>query len=72
MRTIIDLPDDQVQQLAAHCRIHDISRAEAIRQAVAILLAQQATEPDQAFGLWKERHIDALQYQQAIRDEWQA
>ena len=24
-----------------------------------------------AFGSWRERHIDALQYEQALRSEWE-
>jgi metal-responsive CopG/Arc/MetJ family transcriptional regulator len=41
MRTIVDLPDDQVRGLAALCESHGISRAEAVRRAVARLLAEE-------------------------------
>ena len=34
MRTIVDLPDEQVKKLALVCRKEKISRAEAVRRAV--------------------------------------
>ncbi len=39
MRTIVDLPDEQVEALAELCEREKISRAEAIRRAVAAMLA---------------------------------
>ena len=39
MRTIVDLTDEQVKSLAALCAAQGISRAEAVRRAVARLLA---------------------------------
>ncbi|MEO5894164.1 MAG: ribbon-helix-helix protein, CopG family [Vicinamibacterales bacterium] len=47
LRTIIDLPEDQLQALDGICRRDDISRAEAIRQAVALLVRQRG-RPDPA------------------------
>ena len=41
MRTIIDLPEEQVRGLAALCEAQGISRAEAVRRAVARLLAEE-------------------------------
>ncbi len=48
----------------------DLSRAEAIRRAIALLLSNEAAHPDQAFGLWKGRETEGVQYQQALRGEW--
>jgi metal-responsive CopG/Arc/MetJ family transcriptional regulator len=72
MRTIIDLPPEQLQQLAELCRRHDLSRAEAVRRAVAMLLAQESQRPDEVFGLWKGRGIEGVTYQQTHRGEWEA
>jgi Ribbon-helix-helix protein, copG family len=71
MRTIIDLPDDQVAALDALCRRDDISRAEAVRRAVARhVQAERAADPDRAFGLWRKRPVDSLKYQRRLRGEW--
>jgi hypothetical protein len=73
MRTIIELPGDQIDALDALCRRDGISRAEAIRRAVARHLeAERAAEPDRAFGLWRARPIDGLRYERQLRNEWRA
>jgi Spy/CpxP family protein refolding chaperone len=69
MRTIIDIPPEQSQQLAELCRQQRLSRAEAVRRAIALLLASQPQSAGDAFGLWKGR-ADGVSYQQSIRDEW--
>lgn len=69
MRTIIDIPSEQLQQLAELCRREELSRAEAVRRAIALLL-DEGRRPDQAFGLWKDRGAEGVQYQQTLRQEW--
>ena len=73
MRTIIDLPEKQRESLDQLCTKQKLSRAEAIRQAVDLFLEQHQTQPeaDTAFGLWKDRQEDGLDYQQKLRDEWE-
>jgi metal-responsive CopG/Arc/MetJ family transcriptional regulator len=70
MRTIIDIPNEQLQQLAELCRREELSRSEAIRRAIALLLNTEAQHPDQAFGLWKDRGAEGVEYQQTLRKEW--
>ena len=71
MRTIIELPQDQLLDLDAHCRRENLSRAEAIRRAVAAMLSERsAGEAAAAFGLWRERADDALAEQERLRNEW--
>ncbi len=70
MRTIIDVPADQLDALDDVCRRDHISRAEAIRRAVALLLRQRGGAPEQAFGLWRDRRTDGLAYERSLRDEW--
>ena len=71
MRTILDLPDDQVERLAEVCRRDGISRAEAVRRAVSDYLdAQRAPERDDALGIWRDRQLDGLDYQREVRREW--
>ncbi len=71
MRTIIVLPPDQLEALADLCRREGISRAEAIRQAVAYYLnSRRPASGSRAFGLWRDRPIDGLEYERRLRDEW--
>jgi metal-responsive CopG/Arc/MetJ family transcriptional regulator len=35
MRTIVDIPEEQLQRLSELCRQEGLSRAEAIRRALA-------------------------------------
>jgi metal-responsive CopG/Arc/MetJ family transcriptional regulator len=78
MRTIIDLPDEQIQALADYCARERVSRAEAIRRAVNRLLAdveQKRADDlaaiDAAFGLWADRGIDTDTYLAELRAEWE-
>ena len=71
MRTIVDLPDDDVKRLAALGKRGRVSRAELVRRAVREYLSRHAPpETDEAFGLWKDRGEDGLAYQRRLRDEW--
>ena len=71
MRTIVDLPEEQLQQLDQICKIEGISRAEAVRRAVkGYTRDYQYPESDKAFGLWRDRDIDGRNFEDALRDEW--
>lgn len=71
MRTIIELPQDQLAYLDAHCRRENVSRAEAIRRAVTAMLAERSqADAAGAFGLWRDRAEDALAQQERLRNEW--
>ena len=73
MRTIIELPSDQLMALDAICERDGISRAEAVRRAVAEHIARErSARPDEAFGLWRRRPVDGLAYQNSLRGEWHA
>lgn len=70
MRTIISLPDDQVQALAALCQSKKISRAEAIRRALAEMLARvPAKGREEAFGSWRKRG-NSRKFVENLRKEW--
>lgn len=71
MRTIIDLPDDQLEALGEICAQKKVSRAAVIRQAVAGYIQQsKADTSENAFGLWKKKNINALKHEDKIRTEW--
>ena len=71
MRTIIDLPPEQVDALDAWCRQEGVSRAEAVRRAVAEHLRKHHTGGGtRAFGIWRDMAEDGLAYQERLRSEW--
>lgn len=71
MRTLVDLPERQLKQLTALSRSRKTSRAELIRQAVAGYLAQNRAGIEDSFGLWKNRGVDGLEFQETLREEWE-
>jgi predicted transcriptional regulator len=71
MRTLIDLPDTQIQALAALCEQVKQPRAAVIRAAVAEYLERRVVQSQEAaFGLWDAEAMDGLAYQQKARSEW--
>jgi metal-responsive CopG/Arc/MetJ family transcriptional regulator len=71
MRTIVEIPEDQLRDLAEMCRREGISRAEAIRRAVAEYARRRKPgETGRAFGLWRGRRRDGLAYERRLRREW--
>lgn len=70
MRTLVDIPDRQIKGLAAICKAEKVSRAELIRQAISAYLEKKKPTAVEAFGLWKDRRVDGLEYQEQVRSEW--
>ncbi len=70
MRTLVDIPDRQIEDLAVICESKQLSRAEIIRQAIAAYIEQNKPVVVDAFGIWKNRKVDGLAYQEKMRSEW--
>lgn len=71
MRTIIDLPDTQVHDLAILGERTRQTRAALIRDAIAEYLTRhQPTTRTAAFGLWGPSAEDGLTTQARLRAEW--
>lgn len=71
MRTIVDIPEKQINALDDLGRIRKCSRAALVREAVEEYLVEQAgNQTDKAFGLWKGKGVDALAVQNILRSEW--
>jgi len=71
MRTIVDLPEEQIGALTRLCEEQRISRAEAVRRAVALMLKEAASEQkDFGFGLWKHKRISSRKLVDNLRGEW--
>lgn len=71
-RTLVGFSDKDIAALDALSSTRNVSRAELIRQAVAIYLEKFKPNdpPDAAFGLWKSKKLDGLTYQNKLREEW--
>ena len=70
MRTIVDIPEADLERLSDICRTEGISRAEAVRRAVRLYLEKRAAGEKDVFGMWKDRKIDSLEYERSLREEW--
>jgi metal-responsive CopG/Arc/MetJ family transcriptional regulator len=70
MRTLVDIPNRQIEDLALICAAEKKTRAEVIRQAIAEYIEEHKPTPEGAFGLWRERKVDGLAYQEQARSEW--
>ena len=71
MRTLVDIPDGQLEELGMICKKKDLSRAEVVRRAVAAFIERNRVyQPAQAFGLWRKSAEDGLEYQARVRSEW--
>jgi hypothetical protein len=77
MRTIVDLPEEQREALAEYCSSEGISRAEAVRRAVSLLIQQRRKERagwhdlvQATAGLWKDRDETTDEYLEKLRAEW--
>lgn len=73
MRTLIDIPEQQIKELKNLCQAQGLSRAEIIRRAITVYISQHQKKDSDAFGLWKQKNQtteDGLQYQKKLRDEW--
>lgn len=71
MRTIIDVPDDVIESLDRVRAREKRSRAAVIREAIDVYLrSKSAPEVENAFGLWKAKSRDGVQYQRELRSDW--
>lgn len=77
MRTIVDLPGEQIQALDAYRKKEGISRAEAVRRAVASFLPsvprrRTSFRDDPAFGSSKgSSSEDSVEVVRRLRAEWE-
>lgn len=74
MRTIVDLPEDDVKNLDLIAKHMDVSRAELVRRSVAEYLAKTEATPitNDIFGKFKDTFkADSLEIESAWRSEWE-
>ena len=70
-RIVIDLPDEDLRLLDAIKDVQKKPRAEIIRTAISGYLEDnRVSETESAFGLWQLENGDGLEFQTALREEW--
>jgi metal-responsive CopG/Arc/MetJ family transcriptional regulator len=70
-RTLIDIPEADLQAAGEVAERQGVSRAAVIREAVSAYLAAHPHKPAaEAFGLWGTRGPDGVSLQRQLRDEW--
>ena len=71
MRILVDVDEQNLRKLDRLAGKERRSRASVVRQAIAEHLDKRAPEAlEDAFGLWGERKVDGLLYQEKVRSEW--
>lgn len=73
MRTLVDIPDDDIEQLDAIAAASKRSRAAEIREAVRLYLERKSNNDwiRRGAGYWKDRDDigDAVEYQRQMRED---
>ncbi len=71
MRTIVSIPEQSVNDLDRLGQAENRSRASLIREAIAEYVARRGqAQTAEAFGVWKQRAVDGVAYQEELRGEW--
>ena len=74
MRTLVDIPDEDIEQLDAIAARDKKSRAAEIRAAIKLYLSHKGDDRswiDRGYGLWAHRDDipDSVEYQREIRED---
>jgi hypothetical protein len=76
MRTLVDIPEDDISWLDARARAEGKSRTAVVREAVSAYRAENTLRLDNSWidegaGYWKDRTdiVDGVEYQRAIRHD---
>ncbi|GAB7547766.1 ribbon-helix-helix domain-containing protein [Cupriavidus sp. 8B] len=70
-RILVDVTEEQLQELTAIVEAEKRPRAVVIREAIQAYIAQRKPGlASDTFGLWKNRKVDGLEYQEKLREEW--
>jgi hypothetical protein len=71
MRTLVDIPTEDLKLLNGVVKTLAISRAEFVRRAISKSLEpHRQSQKQEAFGLWSNHPVDGLKYQERMRAEW--
>lgn len=73
MRTIITIPDDDLEILDNICASNKLSRSHAIREAIKEYIYKKSELRGKAFGAFKDifDKENSVEYQNNLRKEWE-
>ena len=72
MRTLVDIPAEDLDLLNGVVKTLAMSRAEFVRRAISKSLEpHRRSQKQEAFGIWANRPVDGLKYQERMREEWE-
>jgi hypothetical protein len=71
-RLSVNFPESCIDAPDAIAQAEGLSRAQVVRKAILLYLEQRRCANGDAFGIWKERPVDGVAYQEAMRSAWQA
>ena len=69
-RILVDISQKYLDDLGVMARAEKLPRAEIIRRAIASYVEQNKPVTADAFGIWRNRQVDGLDYQEASSAEW--
>ena len=73
MKTLVDIPDEDIEKLDALASKAKCSRAAAIRDAIKLYLVHHNSNDwiERGYGYWADRDDigDGVEYQRAIRED---
>lgn len=73
MRTLVDIPDELLEELDSLARRHQRSRAAEVREALSAHVRRRVGNDwiKRGAGYWKDRTDidDAVEYQRAMRED---
>ena len=73
MRTLVDIPEEDLSLLNSLSEAGHVSRAELVRRAISAYLEPHKQDKRvEGFGLWGRRAVDSLKYEKKVRSEWKA
>ncbi len=73
-KILFNIETEKLKNLDAIIAEKGWSRAEAIRYAIDNLIEQETANEKlakKAFGLWKGRKVDGVEFQKKLRSEWE-
>ncbi|SMF47457.1 Ribbon-helix-helix protein, copG family [Xaviernesmea oryzae] len=71
MQTVVELNDAEIEALDRLAQKENVPRSALIEQAVRVFLQKRKKQKQaDAFGLWGDRVVDGLAFQEKVRNEW--
>jgi len=69
---LLRLSSRQMEALDLFVSVENKTRTDVIRNAIDFYIEKKKECGDKrsTFGLWKEKNIDGIEYQERIRSEW--